>query len=99
MPTYHAINSPPPLYSIRELVVRCVALGYELYPSTHLYPPYYQFPPPTPPLSLRELVVRCVALGYELAVGLMVFDEIHLAQLLQDALVTLTAALQTIPKR
>ena len=50
-------------------------------------------------MTYRELVVRCVALGYELAVSLMVFDESHLAQLLQDSLVTLTAALQTIPKR
>ena len=49
--------------------------------------------------SPRELVVRCVALGYELAASLMVFDEIHLAQLLQSSLVALTAALQTIPTR
>ena len=50
-------------------------------------------------LGSRELIVRCASLGYELAAELLVFDEAHLAQPLQDAAVGIAAALQMVPKR
>ena len=45
-----------------------------------------------------ELVVRCVLLGYQLAAELLLFDEVHLAHVLQGPLLVLVVALQTVPK-
>ncbi len=46
-----------------------------------------------------DLVVRCVAKAYEQAVRLLFYDECHMSGDLQNLLIILVVALQSVPKR